>query len=81
MADQNKPKEFLPSEVAQKYELVNWVGGHKQVFGKFGTIDLKELTVEKCAQLVKQEFSKIKAKSNSAVTKSKPASSTSTSGS
>lgn len=52
----------LPAEVAAKYELVGWVGGHRQVFGTFGVIDLSKLTLRKADSLYTRGFSKLKLK-------------------
>ena len=59
----NKANTFLRASVARKYELVNWTGGHKQVFGPFGEVDLKTLTLAKAEALVKSGFTKLIAKS------------------
>lgn len=56
----------LPAEVAEKFTLVNWVGGHRQNFGKFGVIDLTKITVDQATSLVKRGFTKLKAKTKKA---------------
>lgn len=58
-------KIALPTEVAAKYDLVNWTGSHRQVFGAFGTIDLTELTLEKADRLYKRKFPKLRLKGES----------------
>lgn len=54
------PNTWLPPEVAEKYEVVNWTGGHQQQFGRFGRINLKKLTLDKATLLIRGEFSKLK---------------------
>ena len=49
----------LPAAVAQKYTLVNWVGGSKQHFGKYGTIDVTKLTMRRADKLFSMGWSKI----------------------
>lgn len=49
----------LPSEVAAKYKLVNWVGGHRQNFGSFGDVDLSKLTLERADRLYLRKFPKL----------------------
>jgi len=56
----------LPPDVAEKFELVNWTGGARQVFGHFGTIDLRTLTVGHATELVQRGFSKLKRKAKKA---------------
>lgn len=53
----------LPAEVAQKYELVNYgTGSHRQRWGKYGIIDVNELTLEKADRLHKAGWPKLKLK-------------------
>ena len=51
--------KLLSAEVAAQYEIVNWTGGHRQNFGKFGIVDLKVLTPKDAELLVKMKFTKI----------------------
>lgn len=70
MADTNKnptsaapiEKSLLPSATAKLYRLVNWHGGHTQVFGSIGTINVSTLTTDQAARLVRLKFSKIEKK-------------------
>lgn len=65
-AEVTKPQPWngeLPAATAKEYELVNWHGGHTQVFGKFGTINASTLTLAQAARLVRVGFPKIKKKS------------------
>ncbi|MEL6968630.1 MAG: hypothetical protein AAFO02_00565 [Bacteroidota bacterium] len=55
--------KFLPAAVAEHYEVVNWQGGHTQVFGKFGTVDLQQMTLTRAQRLVNTKFSKLVKKS------------------
>lgn len=55
-------KAKLSPEVAEKFELVNWKGGSRQNFGRFGVVDLETLTVKHAARLVALGFKKLKAK-------------------
>lgn len=50
----------LPPEVAEKIEVINWTGGHRQVFGRFGTVDLKTMTVSYAESLIARGFTKLK---------------------
>jgi len=52
----------LPADVAEKYELVGWVGGDTQVFGKHGTISVKNMTLRQAERLVAGGFKKLRAK-------------------
>lgn len=61
---------MLPTDVAKKYELVDWKGGSRQVFGRFGVVDLNTLTVKQAEKLVRMGFPKLRK-----VTKKKDASS------
>lgn len=57
---------MLPKEVADKYELVDWTGGHRQFFGsRYGTVDLKEMTLSQADRLYRRGFPKLKLKSSS----------------
>ena len=51
---------LLPPEVAEKIEVINWTGGHRQVFGRFGTVDLSTLTIQQAESLIARGFSKLK---------------------
>jgi len=50
----------LPPEVAAEFELVDWEGSTRQVFGKYGTVDLKTLTLRKARSLYKRKFKKLR---------------------
>lgn len=50
---------LLP-EVAKRIRTVNWKGGHRQVFGRFGTIDLTTLRVGRARRLIQQGFKKLR---------------------
>lgn len=53
----------LPTEVAAKYQLVDYgKGGPKQVWGKFGTVDLDTLTLAKADRLYENGWPKLKLK-------------------
>lgn len=41
------------------FQLVDWVGGHRQVFGRFGIIDLTTLTPARAENLIKKGFKKL----------------------
>lgn len=56
----------LPEAVAKEYELINWTGGHRQNFGRFGDIDISKMTPAFAARLVQMGFSKLKKKEKSA---------------
>jgi len=56
------PKLNLPAEVAAKYDLVNWVGGHRVNFGPFGLIDLNTITLAQADRLHEKGFTKLKLK-------------------
>lgn len=56
-------KNQLPAEVAAKYELVDWVGGHRQIFGKHGVVDLQTITLARADKLFRDGFKKLKLKS------------------
>jgi|GEM_PF-2749344 len=57
------PTSYLSEVISKDFELVNWVGGHRQEFGKFGVIDLTKLTPQRATSLIQRGFSKLKAKS------------------
>lgn len=58
--------KMLPKEVAAKFEVINWKGGSRQVFGKrFGLIDLTTLTEQKATALVNAGFYKLVKKKQS----------------
>lgn len=52
----------LPAEVAQHYELVNYKGSSKQFWGKYGTIDISQLTLKKADALHQRGWPKLKKK-------------------
>lgn len=52
----------FPEELAKEFKLVDWVGGHVQNFGRFGTIDLSKLTQEGVERLIAKGFTKIEKK-------------------
>lgn len=52
----------LPAEVAEQYELVDWVGGHRQTFGRHGVVDLSNITLRRAEALVRAGFSKLRPK-------------------
>ena len=57
MAKQNVQ---LPKEVAEKYELVNYgPGSARQRWGKYGVIDIDQLTLEKADRLYKSKWPKL----------------------
>jgi hypothetical protein len=64
---ENPANQLLPSDVASEYEVINWVGGHRQRFGNFGVVDLKLMTLEKAERLVKYGFSKLQKREPSKV--------------
>lgn len=57
------PNEYLPKAIQAKFEVVNWVGGSLQHFGRFGEIDLTMLSLVKAQSLVRRGFSKLRARS------------------
>jgi hypothetical protein len=61
----------LPEEVAKNYELVNWVGGPRQHFGRYGDIDLDKMTEAQAQRLVQMGFPRIKKKEDQASNDSK----------
>lgn len=53
----------LPAEVAAKYELVGWTGGHHQHFGpRFGDVNLKTISLAQADALVAKGFKKLQPK-------------------
>lgn len=54
------PNSYLPKEVAEKYEVVDWPGKHTMNFGRLGTVDLRALTVDGAENLVKRGFTKLR---------------------
>lgn len=52
----------LPPGVAEQYEVINWKGGHRQVFGRFGEVDLTTLTPKRAERLIKGGFTKLRRK-------------------
>ncbi|PHN06952.1 hypothetical protein [Flavilitoribacter nigricans] len=63
MADK-KPygEECFPEELRGGYELADWVGSHRQHFGRFGIIDLNDLTKQKVDRLISKGFQRIRKK-------------------
>lgn len=62
----------LPTDVAAKFKLVNWQGGKKQNFGKFGIVDLETITIQTATRLHNKGFSKLELKDNTpAITSAK----------
>jgi len=51
----------LPADVAAKYELVNYTGGHRQVWA-FGIVDVNALTMAEADALYARKWSKLKLK-------------------
>lgn len=66
MANEKYGAAALPKEISDKYELVDWVGGHRQNFGSFGDIDLSQLTEQQVERLISKGFKKIRKKSKAA---------------
>lgn len=58
----------LPAPVAKEFDLVGWVGGSKQSFGKFGVIDINTITLERAKLLAANGFKKLVKKEQIAVT-------------
>lgn len=59
----NKQSSLLPAGVAKHYELVNWIGGTRQSFGKkFGIVDLEKMSIARAASLVSLGFKKLRKK-------------------
>jgi len=55
------PKHItLPAEVAKHYKLVNYKGGAKQFWGKFGKIDISTLTLKQADLLAQRGWTKLK---------------------
>ena len=53
----------LNNTVASQFELVNWTGGKRQIFGKkFGVVDLEKMTIPQAEKLVQMGFKKLKKK-------------------
>jgi hypothetical protein len=55
----------LPAEVAAKYKLVNYTGGHTQFWGKYGKINVNELTLQHADRLFSQGWPKLTLKEKS----------------
>lgn len=55
----------LPAEVAEKYSLVDYRGGHTQSWGRFGNINITEMTLQQADRLYQQGWSKLKLKEKS----------------
>jgi len=64
-------KVTLPAEVAAKYDLVGWHGGHRQNFGKYGIIDLHTITLKQADRLVEKGFTKLKPKAKASTSDDK----------
>lgn len=60
--DTDPANKHLPAEVAALYEVVNWQGGHRQHFGRYGIVDLKNMTITRADRLVNTKFSKLRRK-------------------
>jgi hypothetical protein len=50
----------LPSDVAAHFELVEWTGGTRQHFGKYGLVDLEKITLTQAKKLASKGFPKLK---------------------
>ena len=46
--------------MAAHFELVDWAGGPRQRFGKYGLVDLEKITLKQAQKLVAKGFSKLK---------------------
>ncbi len=64
MNNQNYGESALSKDVAEKFEVIDWVGSHRQFFGTFGIIDLSTMTLQQAERLAKLNFPKIRRKSN-----------------
>lgn len=53
------PDKNRPPEWASRFRLKGWKGGPRQVFGKFGEVDLTTLTIAKAERLIARGFDKI----------------------
>lgn len=55
-----KPKSELPAALQKDYELVGWVGSHRQSFGsRIGIVDLSTITKQRVETLIARGFKKI----------------------
>lgn len=63
----------LPDDVAAKYELVNWVGSPRQIFGQLGLVDLNTITLKRAESLVNKGFKKLRVRSSTAAKQEEPA--------
>lgn len=52
--------QYLPADVAKDYEVVEWHGGQKMVYGHFGIVDLSVMTVARAERLIKAGFTKLR---------------------
>ena len=66
---QKNINSILPKDVAEKFKIVKWTGGHIQAFGRFGVIDLSKITLDHANSLSRRGFPKIVAKSTKSVSK------------
>lgn len=63
-ATDNTPK--LNPAIANEFELVDWVGGYTQLFGKFGKVNITTLTKRQAERLIKMGFPKLRKKASQA---------------
>lgn len=61
----NNNNVTLSPVLAKDFELVGWVGGERQNFGKFGVVNLNTLTKAQANSLVRRGFTKLAKKSES----------------
>jgi len=54
----------LPEAVAEHFELVDWKGGPRQAFGRFGVVDLRTITLQRANSLVQRGFGKLRRRIN-----------------
>lgn len=53
------PNDYLPEALKGKVKVINWTGGHTQVFGRYGTVNLTKLSLQRATSLVRGGFSKL----------------------
>lgn len=58
----------LSTEVAEKYELVDYRGGDTQYWGRHGQVTISTLTMQQADRLFKNGWPKLQLKSTKAVT-------------